>query len=99
MVFTKKEDTEPQNKRIKKSKAKFYNELLEEEFMITLQKTEDGQYELTEEQSNVFPINDDIDYESDFDKPTDIQNEIRNSRAKIELSSKDEKGLVAKLGF
>jgi len=49
MVFTKKEDTEPtQNKRIKKSKVKFYNEIIEdedeeeEEFMITLQKTEDG---------------------------------------------------------
>ena len=52
MVFTKKEDTEPQNKRIKKSKVKFYNEIIEEEeeeFMITLQKTEDGLYELTEE--------------------------------------------------
>jgi hypothetical protein len=39
MVFTKKDDTEPQNKRIKKSKVKFFNEIIEdgeEEFMITL---------------------------------------------------------------
>ena len=65
--------------------------------MITLQKTEDGLYELTEEQSNIYPINENND--SDFDRPTDIQNEMRNGRAKIELSNKDEKGSVAKLGF
>ena len=55
MVFTKKDD-DNQNKRIKKNKVKFYDTIFDDdEFTVTLQRNEDGQYQLYDD-SQVQPI-------------------------------------------
>ena len=68
------------NKRIKKSKVKFYDTIFddEDEFVITLQKTEDGHYELQDQ------------IEIEEEEPQIVESEDAEEVAESEFKDQDE---------
>lgn len=80
MVFTKKDEDMNVNKRIKKSKVKFYDTIFddEDEFVITLQKTEDGHYELQDQ------------IEIEEEEPQIVESEDAEEVAESEFKDQDE---------